>query len=177
MLPSISQQIQSIKTRLEETILPEVANSSAFVQEQAALILMSLEWILDTHEHQYRYEVVENADYRKLLTDMIKLEAAGSAGADLVRSIRQVIQEPGPDAQEASIPLSAVAEQNRRLKKLAANLYREFARDHASKSNPAREMLAQVALRQGDRELAFFKRTGYTKTPDNIGTILYDGGD
>jgi len=171
MIPTVSQQLQAIKRRIEETIIPELPENAKFAREQAAFIVISLDWLLDINEHQYRYEVVENMEYRQLLADMID-RSKGEIADDSIQLIRRSLLEPKPPQQDAIIPLQTVIEQNRKLKKLAAELFTMFSKQNGSHANPARDLFARVALRQGRRELAFFSRTGYVEVGNTLGMEL-----
>jgi hypothetical protein len=172
MIPTIAQQLQAIKVRMEETIVPELPAEAKFAREQASFIVTTLDWLLATHEHAYRYEVVENDTYRKLIASMLDRVAGSEVDAVLLADARTALQESGPSPDEAVIPLRVVLAQNRRLKQAAMALYSAQTERHGSTSNPMRDLLATVALSQGQRELSFFRKTGWVKSDDDLGAVL-----
>ncbi|WP_158937395.1 hypothetical protein [Burkholderia sp. S171] len=172
MNPTVAQQLQSMKLRMEETIIPEINEDATFAREQAAFIVMTLDWLMQTHEHQYRYEVVENAEYRALVSRM--LDASGDLPNDeaLRAQVQHVLREPGPAPQEAVIRLSELIGQNRRLKQLTAQIFNALCRRSTSDADAARALIGGVSINQGNRELAFFKGTGFTNTSYDLGQLL-----
>ncbi|CAN5755071.1 hypothetical protein BH09PSE5_BH09PSE5_05290 [soil metagenome] len=172
MIPTISQQLKAIKTRIEESVIPELPAESKFAREQASFIVTTLEWMLDTHEHEYRYEVVENVEYRDLLQAMLKRNIAGSVDPSLLAEAKSVIDEKGPSRDEAVIPLRDVLQQNRRLKQAAMSLYTALSANCGARDNPTRDLVSDVSIGQGRRELAFFKKTGWVKSQDDLGVLL-----
>ena len=172
MLPTVSQQLQSIKRRMEETIIPALPSSEKFAQEQAAFILITLNWLMETHEYQHRYEVIENIEYRELLQNMINRDLHLEHGGRMLDAIQNAILEPGPSQSDGAIPLSTIIEQTRRFKKLSGELYTALSAHNGREGNPTVDLFSDVAIRQGLRELSFYRRTGYTESPQDIGEIL-----
>jgi hypothetical protein len=172
MIPTISQQLKAIKVRIEESIIPELPLESKFAREQASFIVTTLDWLLDTHKHAYRYEVVENVEYRNLIAAMLRRNIAADAEVPLVAAAKEVIQEKGPLPDEASIPLDDVLEQNRRLKQAAMALYAALSARFGSTDNPMRDLLAAVSMSQAKREVAFFSKTGWVQPGDDLGVLL-----
>jgi hypothetical protein len=58
MVPTVTQQLRSMRRRFCDTILPALPPDAEFAREQANLMLATFDWLLDTHEHEYRYQVV-----------------------------------------------------------------------------------------------------------------------
>ena len=173
MIPTVAQQLQSIKLRLTETIIPALPADERFAQEQAGLMVATLDWMLDTQEHQYRYEVVENVEYRRLLGELAQGEEAGSTNAATLSEIRDMLSEPGPSPQDAAMALGDLADQNRRLKELTRRVFTAMsAVPSGEPTQRARALLAEVARRQGERELAWFRMTGFPQAPGEISAVL-----
>ena len=172
MIPTITQQLKALKIRVEESLIPELPESAKFAREQAALIVTTLDWMLDTHEHAYRYEVVENTEYRELLEAMLARNVDASVDPDLLSDARLLLQEKGPERNEAAIPLQHVLEQNRRLKKVSLGIYTALSAEGGSRANPTRDLVSAVSQRQGRREIAFFRKTGWVQTYDELGALL-----
>lgn len=143
MMPTVTQTLQTMRLTMEQTIAPALPADGAFVQEQAGLIMATLDWLVDVHESEYRYELTENEEYRAFLS---------GAGADI---------EPAPDPGD----LQAVREQTRAMKQTAADLVQT--------DDGARDDLLALALRQGERERAWFRMTGLAgDAPADIATVL-----
>lgn len=172
MIPTISQQLKALKTRVEESLIPELPATAKFAREQAYLIVTTLEWMLDTHEHEYRYEVVENIEYRELLAAMLDRNIDVDLDPALLSDARRLLQEKGPARDEAVIALPDMLAQNRRLKKVSLGIYTALSADHGSRDNPTRDLVSAVSQRQGRREIAFFRKTGWVQTCDELGALL-----
>jgi hypothetical protein len=172
MIPTIAQQLNSLKLRMEETIIPELPQESRFAREQARFIVTALEWLLDTHQHEYRYEVVENVEYRKLLGSVLDESTGCQVDDEHRQALLKALEARGPGANEAVTPVDAIRSQNREMKALAADIFRSLSARHGAPENPARPFLEQVARSQVRRELAFFKKTGWVDTPDALGELL-----
>lgn len=172
MIPTIAQQLTSLKLRMEETIIPEIPQESKFAREQARFIVTTLEWLLDTHQHEYRYEVLENVEYRKLLGAVLEESTGCHVEEEHRQAGRRALAAAGPGVNEAVTPVDVIRSQNREMKALAADIYRSLSARHGAPENPARQFMEQVARSQVRRELAFFKKTGWVDTPDALGEVL-----
>lgn len=169
MNPTINQQLRSIKLRLEETIIPELKAGAAFAKEQAAFIVMSLDWMLTTHEHQYRYAVVENTEYRDLLHELTSIDDDINP---LLLEVKFSLSKKGPAADEAIIPLAEIDAQTREFKRLTAKLFQHCCNGTERQATAARNLLKAVSRKQGDRELALFEGTGFAKSENRLGAVL-----
>lgn len=169
MVPTVTQQLRSMRRRFCDTILPALPTNAEFAQEQANLMLATFDWLLDTHEHEYRYQVVENNEYRSLLTELVFL-AGAVVGEQLREGADACLAEPGPAPDEASVPLADLADQTRRLKEHAIRLGSSLLAD--SGSGEARSLLAKIASAQGDRELAYYRLTGFPRGAAEIQSTL-----
>ena len=178
MIPTVAQQLQSIKLRLTETITPALPADERFAQEQAGLMVATLDWMLDTQEYQYRYEVVENVEYRRLLAELAESTGAQLTDADALSEVRNTLSEPGPSPQDAAMALADLADQNRRLKELTRRVFTALSTvPGAELAQRARTLLAEVARRQGERELAWFRMTGFPQAPGEISAVLAGATD
>jgi hypothetical protein len=169
MVPTITQQLRSMRRRFAETLLPAIPEAEEFAREQAQLMLATLDWLLDTHEHEYRYEVVENTEYRSLLTALLTLDNT-DLDPDLLAEAHDELAEGGPAASEAATPLPELADQTRRLKALVERHCTALL-DSADARNAA-SLLARTARSQGRRELAYYRATGFPQEPDELRAVL-----
>lgn len=154
MVPSIAQQLQSLRNTMAETVMPVLPADNGFVQEQAGLMLATLDWLSDVHLHAYRYEAAENADYRALLSALAPGDADVSAA----------LAEPAPPAVGELVELDAVSAQNTAMKELVGRLF--------DGSPEAKALLQGISDRQGEREAAWFRMTGFPKDPGALDEIL-----
>lgn len=170
MVPTITQQLEAMRHRFAQTIVPALSPAAEFAQEQAKLMLATFDWLLDTHEYEYRYVVVENNEYRRLLSDLAG--ALGDTGAPqrLRDEVRACLAEQGPAPQEAIAPLPQLAEQTRRFKQLAMSV--AAALQEGAKANAVRALVADCARAQGKRELAFFRKTGFPRDAQDLRSEL-----
>jgi len=167
MLPAVPELLQALKTRMAETIVPALPADAVFAQEQAGLMLATLDWLVDVQAHQYQYEVVENGDYLRLLDELREVlgDAGSGRGAD--------DEEPVPSAP--LVDLDGLRERNRRLKAVAGRLYARIgAQGSPEQADRARRRLADVARRQERRERAFYRMTGFPVEAEDLGTVLRD---
>ncbi|MBM4763764.1 hypothetical protein [Bacillus sp. B15-48] len=173
MIPTITQQLKTLKLRMEETIIPALPSDAAFAHEQANLMLATLNWMLDTHEHQYRYEVVENAEYRQLLTELASFPDTLQTDISLKTTIEEILSESGPEPTEAIIPLNNIIDQNRRMKEITEEFYEQIRVHPNNKvANQAQTLLAKLAIRQAKLEVAFFRMTGFPKDAPELRAVL-----
>jgi hypothetical protein len=174
MVPTIGQQIKSLRRRFADTIIP-VLPLDSFVKEQANLMLATMDWLLDTHEHQYRYEVIENVEYRNLLGKLINDAEAITAEKAIVDSARELLSEAGPAPTEAIIPLRSIIAQNKRLKELVERIYETVTTDTDTDiAKRAKKQLVEVAVLQERRECAFYRMTGFPTDAGELGAVLAD---
>lgn len=168
MVPSISQQLRSLRATMAETIIPALPAEARFAHEQAGLMVATLDWLDDVQAHAYRYEAAENADYRALVAKLQALAGTGDPAVDAV------LAEPAPPAAAELVAFDAVATQNRALKEHAGRLSEQLAGD-ASKSEPVGTLLRDLARRQGEREAAWFRMTGFPHEPGALEDLLTRG--
>ncbi|WP_250284020.1 MULTISPECIES: hypothetical protein [unclassified Frankia] len=75
MVPTISQQLRGIRSAMVKSIVPALPADDSFVQEQAGLVLATLEWVLDVQESETLYEATERDEYRELLDRLSALSS------------------------------------------------------------------------------------------------------
>lgn len=161
MIPTVTQQLRAMRIRLEETVVPALPDEAGFAREQALLMMATLDWVIDTHEHEYRYQVVENHEYRRLVA---ALGPGDPALADL-------LARPAPSPGDVAVPLAEIAEQNRLLKEFVADTRESSAEDPAERER-SHDLLTGVARRQRDRELAWYRMTGFPGAQAGIAEVL-----
>ncbi|MCW2811924.1 MAG: hypothetical protein JWP61_2382 [Friedmanniella sp.] len=174
MLPAVPDLLEALKSRMAETIIPALPEDAVFAQEQAGLMLATLDWLIDVQADQYLYEVVENGDHLGLLDTL-----RGIAGDD--EETGDAVGQPGPPADEVPVQaahlvdLDDLRECNRRLKGLTGALYTRIgAHGGPDQVDRARHALAAVARRQERRERAFYRMTGFPVDAEDLGTVLRD---
>jgi hypothetical protein len=167
MIPSVTQHLEAIRRRLIESVVPELPADAAFAQEQVLLIGAALEFLIECHEHEYRYAVTENHDYRILLEELTGSGAAAGEAAEL-------LAEQGPAPDDGAIPLRTITEQTARMKVAAERLHsRLVAAQRFTAGEPdVSALFGRIAVRQVEREAAWFRRAGFTRDADPIEAVL-----
>ncbi|MCU1691585.1 MAG: hypothetical protein JWM64_676 [Frankiales bacterium] len=150
MTPTVTQQLEAMRTTMERVVLPALPADAKFALEGAALVHATLNWLVDVHESEFRYELDEAADYRRLLGQLAELGAVDAA-----------LLAEAPAGADGD--LGAVRAQSRRLKEAAVTAALDVG-------GAARGLLLDVADRQSAREQAWFRMTGFTST-DKAGGI------
>ncbi|GLZ48144.1 hypothetical protein Acsp06_43290 [Actinomycetospora sp. NBRC 106375] len=161
MIPTVTQQLRAMRVRLEETVVPALRDDAGFAREQALLMMATLDWLTDTHEHEYRYQVTENAEYRAVVRELASDDAEA----------RTVLDRPAPSPADVAVPLADVAEQNRLLKDIVARAHAAAVQDPATRGR-AHDLVAAVARRQRDRELSWYRMTGFPGARSGIADVL-----
>jgi len=154
MNPTVTQQLEAMRTTMERVVMPALPPTEKFANEGAALVWATLNWLVDVADSEFRYELEEAADYRGLLQ---ALSALGS--------VDQAVLDEEPAGADGD--LGAVRAQSRRLKEAAVTAALEIGPS-------ARTLLLDVADRQSAREQAWFRMTGFTTTdkPGGIAEVL-----
>jgi hypothetical protein len=154
MTPTVTQQLEAMKTTMERVVMPALPGDAKFAHEGAGLVHATLNWLIDVHESEFRYELDEASDYRALLLALADL-------GDVDKTLLD--EEPaGADGD-----LAAVRDQGRRLKAAAVSAALAIG-------GPARGLVLDVADKQNAREQAWFRMTGFTATakPGGIAEVL-----
>ena len=166
MIPTVTKQLESIRRRLIESVVPELPADAEFAHEQVLLIGAALEFLIECHEHEYRYAVIENHDYRILLDDL-----TGGGTADV--EVAGLLAEQGPAKDDGAIPLQTITEQTARMKVAAERLHDRLTTQPPDAAEPhASALFARTAVRQVEREAAWFRRAGFTRDADPIDSVL-----
>ena len=165
MIPTVSQQLSAIRHTIAKTIIPAIDPGETFAQEQAGLVLASLDWALDVAGSEYRYELVEHDGYRDVLGQLLALEPAGGVGA------RGRAALDGPSG--AAGDLAALREQNIALKGLVEDAFVALsAEPDEPAARDARRIVSALAREQTERELAWGRMTGFPDGAGAIGDVL-----
>jgi hypothetical protein len=164
MVPTVSQQLRAIRHTLAKTVIPALDPNADFAQEQAGLVLASLDWALDVVGSEHHYEVVERAEYRALLDDLLALDPGDSAS-----EARKALEET------AAIPaeLTQLRTDNVNLKRLAERMFVALTdAPGTQEALAARQLLTRSAKRQSERELSWARMTGFPGVERSIGDVL-----
>ncbi|HEY4004093.1 MAG TPA: hypothetical protein VGM60_02750 [Pseudonocardia sp.] len=175
MMPTVTQQLKAMSASMERTVIPALPAESTFVREQAGVILATLNWLLDVHESEYRYEVTEAQDYRGLLGALLEVEGAEQSPQSA--PIREVLAESPAESGPTAGDLGKVREQGRRMKELAAAFPASADEGGLEAHQTARRLVLAVAERQATREQAWYRSTGFIlDNPGDIATVLVEEG-
>jgi hypothetical protein len=162
VVPNVEQQLNAIRRTIEKTIQPALPAEEGFAQEQAGLVLASLDWVMDVVAHEQRYEQVEHADTRELLQELLGLP--GAAPDDDAHGLVQASAEPPAD-------LPALRAQTGELKAAAERLFDALAAEPSTRPD-ARRLLAAATRRQMERERSWTRMTGFSGDVPNVGEVL-----
>ena len=165
MIPTVTQQLEAIKRRLAEAVVPELPADAAFAREQVMLIGAALDLLVECHEHEYRYAVVENRDYRTLLERLSRLASGTDAESE------ELLAEVAPRPDDGALALTTITGQTERLKAAAERLYTSSAVDPGA-ADESFALLADVAGRQVEREASWYRVAGFTAGAPSIGSLL-----
>jgi hypothetical protein len=175
MLPAVPELLEALKTRMAETIIPALPEDAVFAQEQAGLMLATLDWLIDVQADQYLYEVVENGDYLGLLGTLRGIAGDGEEARDAAGQSGETPVEEEPVPAGHLVVLDDLRERNRRLKARTGELYARIgAHGRPEQMDLARHALSAVARRQERRERAFYRMAGFPVDAEDLGTVLKD---
>lgn len=152
MIPTVTHQLSAIRNTIAKTILPALGPDEQFAREQAGLSLACLDWTIDVHEHEHRYELVEHEQGRRLLSELVALGAPAQ-----FKDAAALLAE----AAEAPKDLGRLREQSRRLKALAVDAFQTLADAGGGAGDSARRLMVDASQRQSQRELAWCRLTGF----------------
>jgi hypothetical protein len=153
MVPTVTQQLAAIRHTIAKSVMPALDPDAGFAQEQAGLVLASLDWALDVVESEHRYEQIEYAEYHELLS---------------------ALRGEGP-VEDAPADLAALRAATIDLKRRSQAAFEAIAAagDDAATAD-ARNQLAAVALRQSERERAWARMTGFPGASESVADVLRD---
>lgn len=175
MMPTVAQQLAGIRNTMTKVVIPGLDPTDRFAQEQAGLIVATLNWILDVQGSEYTYEAVENAECRTALRALAEIEVSPQL-ADRAAALREAAQSPG--APGADLPtLDALRAQNRRFKELLDEYYNALATTGDSSVHEARDVVLTLARGLARRDQSWFRMTGFPKEVEgDIATVLASPG-
>jgi len=175
MMPTVAQQLAGIRNAMTKVVIPGLDPTDRFAQEQAGLIVATLNWILDVQGSEYTYEAVENAQCRSALQALAGIEVSPE-NADRAAALRAAAQSPG--AAPADLPtLDALRAQNRQFKALLDEYYAALAAAGDPAVNEARDILLTTARQLARRDQSWFRMTGFPKEVEgDIATVLASQG-
>lgn len=173
MMPTVAQQLAGIRNTMTKVVIPGLDPTDRFAQEQAGLIVATLNWILDVQGSEYTYEAVENAEYRALLPKLAAT-AVGSAHDAKAAELRAAAEaEAGVELPT----LDALRASTRRFKALVDEFYSALAGDGDGGAGAARELVLEVARSQARRDQSWFRMTGFPKEVEgDVATVLASQG-
>ena len=165
MVPTVSQQLAAIRHTIAKTIMPALDPDADFAQEQAGLVLASLDWAMDVVTSEHRYELVEHDEYRGLLEALVAVEPGGDEAS--ARTAIEAAATPPADLPELR---AATVE----LKRLVEQAFVALTDDAGSPSaQEARRLVTAVARAQSERESAWARMTGFpTNVTGSVGEVL-----
>lgn len=170
MMPTVAQQLAGIRNTMTKVVIPGLDPGDRFAQEQAGLIVATLNWILDVQGSEYSYEAAENGEYRALLPRLAST-ATGPEHSERAEALRAAAAESG-----TGLPtLDALRAQTRRFKSLVDDFYSALGDDPGAPA--AKQLVLEVACSQARRDQSWFRMTGFPKEVDgDIASVLASDG-
>jgi hypothetical protein len=171
VMPTIAQQLAGIRNTMSKVVIPGLDPGDRFAQEQAGLIVATLNWILDVQGSEYLYEATENAEYRALLP-RLAATAVGSEHEAKATELRTVAEDG------AALPtLDALRAHTRRAKALVDEFYTALAGSGDGGTPAARGFVLGAAREQSRRDQSWFRMTGFPKDVEgDIASVLVSQG-
>jgi hypothetical protein len=168
-MPTVAQQLAGIRNTMTKVVIPGMDPTDRFAQEQAGLIVATLNWILDVQGSEYSYEAAENSQYRSMVAALADTAAAPEHHARAAE-LRAVATE---DAGAELPTLDALRTHTRRLKTLADEFYSALAAGADTGTGAARDLLLGAARSQARRDQSWFRMTGFPKDVEgDIASVL-----
>ncbi|MGQ0629611.1 MAG: hypothetical protein ACT4P1_01115 [Sporichthyaceae bacterium] len=176
MILTVAQQLTGIRNAMTKVVMPGLDPADKFAQEQAGLIIATLNWILDVQGSEYPYEAVENAENRALLIALADA-AQGKDHAELAADLRAAAAA-GADGGGGELPtLDGLRSQTRTFKALAERLYEAMVASADPGLGAARALMVSAAAAQTRREQSWFRMTGFpTDVEGSIAEVLASSG-
>ena len=171
MMPTVAQQLTGIRNTMTKVVIPGLDPADRFAQEQAGLIVATLNWILDVQGSEYTYEAVENAQCRAALAALAGIEVSPE-NTERTAALRTAAESPG--AAPADLPtLDALRAQNRQFRALLDEHYTALAGSGDPAVNEARDILLVAARQLARRDQSWFRMTGFPKEVEgDVATVL-----
>src|SRR5690242_14715297 len=94
MMPTVAQQLAGIRNTMTKVVIPGMDPGDRFAQEQAGLIVATLNWILDVQGSEYGYEAAENTECRTTLSALAGIEVAPEH-AEQAAALGEAASSPG----------------------------------------------------------------------------------
>jgi len=155
MIPSIDLMLGTLERALSVAILPAAGNAAA--REEATLGILFARWLRDVADHAVDAERASYRDCRAALADVVALVSSGRRGpavSAFSSEARDLLAKPAAEAA------AAVRKEARMAKALLVRSL-TAAREDCDDTAPAiRRLLADLAARELEREIAFGKVTG-----------------
>lgn len=171
MMPTVAQQLAGIRNTMTKVVIPGLDPTDRFAQEQAGLIVATLNWILDVQGSEYTYEAVENAEYRRTLATLADIEVAPEHAARAAE-LRAAANSPG-SAGDNLPTLDALAAQTRRFKALIDEHYTALSAAGDPAVHEAKDAVLAVARSGARRDQSWFRMTGFPKEVEgDIASVL-----
>jgi hypothetical protein len=153
MIPSIDLMLGTIERALSVAILPAAGNASA--KEEASLAILFTRWLRDVVDHVADAERESQEDCGRALRDIAAMLSTGRASTDARGEIAAHLVAP---------EVTTAAERRETCRRAKALLSRSLraAREDGddAAANAIRRRLADLAVRELEREIAFGRGTG-----------------
>lgn len=150
MIPSVRHQLAAVRNTVAKVILPAVDPEDSFALEQTGLVLACLDWALDVQDAEADCALVELADNRGLVRELLEIGADDAEG----RAIDLLAR-----TQVAARDLTSLRSDVAALKQVAAECFQALAT--AGDSPAAWQAMTRAGRRQVERDLSWGRMTGF----------------
>lgn len=160
MVPTITARLRTMMKAMQEVVLPAVDPNHSIAQEQARLVLGSLNLILQQVDFAHAFEVVEAREMQSLGKELAALLKANSA-PEAAKSIPE-INAASAAIEDPLTPTTALQQINQALRGTIGSLIQagESSGDAALIKQIAQRVLA-YAESQLTRERSWIAATGF----------------
>lgn len=181
MGPEISQFLSGMRKTVEQVVLPNL--SDRFAQEQAGIVAATLAFLEQVHDKVFHYEVLENHQYRRLLTRVVTLLSAPSVTDDeVIETLAAMQRRLAEDPAAGDVPLyslDVLRGSNESMKELLCALIQLQPALPEALRGPLDELLLPFFRELEVRERAWVKPLNFDAQADqvpDIAELLYRDG-
>ena len=181
MSPEIEQFLSGMKKTIEEVVMPNLTDR--FAQEQAGIVAASLGFLGLIQDKAFHYELLENQEYKRVLTDVNELlNDSFSASESIVETTTKVTEHFTSDKVDDPThlrPYKFIRGSNEVMKELLCEFIQQQP-EMSAELRTAFEALMKPFFKSIElRERSWVKALGFDPEADqqaDIADLLYKDG-
>ncbi len=163
MEPGIDLRIRTMIKAMTEVVLPAVDPANGAAQDQARLVIGSLDMLIDQIDHAHWYEVADVRANHALATALIGLPGTSAGDA-----AHRVLSTALATAGRHEVTLSELRTQNRLVRDVIDDLICSVDPGNAAALADVMRSVLQHGRRQVARERAFVAKARFDNEPDTL---------